>query len=268
MQLQRNEIATGLLVLVTAAIFIVALLALGSPGVFHSTKSYAVAFDNAAGIKIGAPVLLAGRYVGQVSGLKSPIDLPNSPKGHRYEALIEIKVRPDTQIYSQVEVQMRQLGLLGEQVIDFTHGDSASGLAPPATLFFGDRQRDAAEAANDALNSFKPLAEEALATIKEMRETTANFTRLTTEGSSLDVAINRFKDVGNNLDRITTQIQKSGSLTSTLRELRGASEELSHTAANARQFTDTIKRQPWRLIWPSTKQYPDDDEEERTSGSK
>jgi ABC-type transporter Mla subunit MlaD len=37
-----------------------------------------------------------------------------------------------------------------------------------------------------------------------------------------------------------------------------AGGELEQTLVNARQFTDTLKRQPWRLVWKSTKDYPGD----------
>jgi hypothetical protein len=39
--------------------------------------------------------------------------------------------------------------------------------------------------------------------------------------------------------------------------------KMSDAIKNADQFTDTIKRQPWRLIWPSTKTYPEDAAEPR-----
>jgi hypothetical protein len=28
---------------------------------------------------------------------------------------------------------------------------------------------------------------------------------------------------------------------------------------NSEQLTDTLKREPWRLLWPSTKSYPGDE---------
>ena len=39
---------------------------LGAPGLFRPLVTYKIYLDNAAGIKLGAPVLLAGRKVGQV----------------------------------------------------------------------------------------------------------------------------------------------------------------------------------------------------------
>ena len=63
MQLKRNEILTGLLVLVTVALLTGILILLGAPGLFKPLVTYRIYMDNAAGIKLGAPVLLAGRKI-------------------------------------------------------------------------------------------------------------------------------------------------------------------------------------------------------------
>src|ERR1700750_1656107 len=73
MQLRRNEFMTGLFVVVTVAIIVGVLILLGAPGLFRPLVSYKIYFDNAAGIKLGAPVLLAGRKIGQVTKLYSPV---------------------------------------------------------------------------------------------------------------------------------------------------------------------------------------------------
>ena len=73
MQLQRNEILTGLLVIGTVAVITGVLILLGAPGLFRPLVTYKIYFDNAAGIKLGAPVLLAGRKIGQVEKLYSPV---------------------------------------------------------------------------------------------------------------------------------------------------------------------------------------------------
>ena len=61
MRLRRNEILTGLLVLATVAALTGILILLGAPGLFRPLVTYKIYLDNAAGIKLGAPVLLAGR---------------------------------------------------------------------------------------------------------------------------------------------------------------------------------------------------------------
>src|SRR5437773_8067676 len=73
MRLQRNEILTGLLVLATIAVLTAILILLGAPGLFRPLVTYRIYLDNAAGIKLGAPVLLAGRKIGQVDKLYSPV---------------------------------------------------------------------------------------------------------------------------------------------------------------------------------------------------
>src|SRR5918992_5537230 len=73
MQLRRNEILTGVLVLASVAALTMVLILLGAPGLFKPLVTYRIYLDNAAGIKLGAPVLLAGRKIGQVDNLYSPI---------------------------------------------------------------------------------------------------------------------------------------------------------------------------------------------------
>ncbi len=73
MQLRRNEILTGLLVLATVVVLTGILILLGAPGLFKPLVTYKIYLDNAAGIKLGAPVLLAGRKIGQVERLNSPV---------------------------------------------------------------------------------------------------------------------------------------------------------------------------------------------------
>src|SRR6266849_2368748 len=75
MQLQRNEIMTGLLVVATIAVVVFVLVLLGAPGLFRPLVTYKIYFDNAAAIKQGAPVMLAGRKIGQVQKLFSPVPL-------------------------------------------------------------------------------------------------------------------------------------------------------------------------------------------------
>ena len=78
MQLRRNEILTGLLVLATVAILAGILILLGAPGLFKPLVTYKIYLDNAAGIKLGAPVLLAGRKIGQVEKLHSLYNAPGT----------------------------------------------------------------------------------------------------------------------------------------------------------------------------------------------
>src|SRR5438094_10618700 len=85
MQLQRNEMMTGLLVMGTIAVVVGVLVLLGAPGLFRPLVTYRVYVDNAAGIKQGAAVMLAGRKIGQVHKLYSPVS-PEEEKRAREAA--------------------------------------------------------------------------------------------------------------------------------------------------------------------------------------
>src|SRR5438105_13235424 len=152
MQLQRNEVLTGLLVVATLAILTGILVLLGAPGLFRPLTTYKIYFDNAAGIKLGAPVLLAGRKIGQVAKLYSPVSKeeseramevakslravdPNSThtpeKPPRYEVRIDVQVDRSAQLYRDAKARMMTLGLLGELAIDFTEETDTAGRPNP-----------------------------------------------------------------------------------------------------------------------------------------
>src|SRR5207253_10103607 len=171
MQLQRNEIMTGLLVIGTIAVVAFLLVLLGAPGLFRPLVTYKVYFDNAAGIKQGAPVMLAGRKIGQVQKLFSPVSPheekkaeeadaaihqaePNAtaspsatPGKSRFEVSVEVQVDKDAKVYRDAKARLMQLGLLGDMAIDFTQGTEASGRAKDGQTFAGERTPDLGDAA-------------------------------------------------------------------------------------------------------------------------
>ena len=80
MQILRNEVRTGLMVLLTLGLVVGVVLYISSPGLFRPLKSFLVYFDNAAGIKPGAAVMLAGRKIGTVADIQSPVPLNDRPE--------------------------------------------------------------------------------------------------------------------------------------------------------------------------------------------
>src|SRR5438876_6709190 len=161
MQLQRNEIMTGLLVIGTVAVLAFVLVLLGAPGLFRPLVTYKIYFDNAAGIKLGAPVMLAGRKIGQVQKLYSPVSreedrrareeagalhppdpnaTPTPSDGKlKYEVRIEVQVNKSAIVYRDAQVRLMQLGLLGDMAIDIAQGTESSGRARDGEMFAGER---------------------------------------------------------------------------------------------------------------------------------
>jgi ABC-type transporter Mla subunit MlaD len=300
MQLERNEILTGLLVIGTIGIIAFLLVLLGAPGLFRPLVTYKVYFDNAAGIKPGAVVMLAGRKIGQVQKMYSPVTPaeekqaqqaaaaihPSEPSASpspspRFEARVDVQVDKSARVYRDAKVQMMQLGLLGDLAVDFTQGTQESGRAKDGETFAGERTPDLGEAAAKMLEVIKPVANEATNTMKDLQNTAQNLNKLTDEDSELSLALTQFKTFGEhlsdltapdsalsnsltNIEKISTSLTENDNIEVTLQNLRNSSEklkvattELQPAGENIKQFSETIKTQPWRLIWPTTKKYPD-----------
>lgn len=313
MQLRRNEILTGLLVLATVVVLTGVLILLGAPGLFKPLVTYKIYMDNAAGIKLGAPVLLAGRKIGQVDKLYSPVTkeeaaqalalseairptAPGTPPTLRpkYQARIDVRVDKDAFVYKDARARLITLGLLGETAIDITEGNDESGRAEDGQIYAGERVPEFGEAIANILEIIQPVAKEATGTLKELQTTAQNLSRITDEQSQLNMALAQMRTFAENLtsmtasnsplqmslknvEAITTNVGKisadltsNDNITATLQNFRDSSEKLKsamndlapnlrETGANVKDLTATVKRQPWRLVWPSTKKYPEDE---------
>ncbi|HVF71853.1 MAG TPA: MlaD family protein [Chthoniobacterales bacterium] len=309
MQLKRNEILTGLLVLVTVALLTGILILLGAPGLFRPLVTYRIFLDNAAGIKLGAPVLLAGRKIGQVEKLYSPVSKEDAARAEaaaealhagdpsptpaekpKYEARIDVRVDKDAGVYKDARARLITLGLLGETAIDFTQGNESSGRASDGETFAGERVPDFGESISKMLDIVKPVATEATATLKELQTTAQNLSRITDENSQLNMALAQMRTFAENLtamtgrdsslsvalkniEKISTDLSSNDNIKITLQNFRESSEQLKGIMAdvsnlgpdlkaagtNVKELTETVKTQPWRLIWPSTKKYPQDE---------
>jgi ABC-type transporter Mla subunit MlaD len=313
MQLQRNEIMTGLLVIGTIAVVAFLLVLLGAPGLFRPLVTYRIYFDNAAGIKQGAPVMLAGRKIGQVQKLYSPVSPKEekqaqeaeaaihpaesnaatptpTPSKPRFEVRVDVQVDKSAKVYRDAKTRLMQLGLLGDMAIDITQGTEASGRAKDGEMFAGERTPDLGDAAAKMLEVIKPVAAEATNTMKDLQQTAQNLNRLTDENSELTLALGQFKTFGThlvditapdsplslsltNIQKISTSLSENNNIEVTLQNLRASSEKLKVTVSdlgpvgqNLKEFSETIKTQPWRLIWPSTKKYPQEQQQTAAAG--
>jgi phospholipid/cholesterol/gamma-HCH transport system substrate-binding protein len=305
MRLQRNEILTGLLVLATIAVLTAILILLGAPGLFQPLVTYRIYMDNAAGIKLGAPVLLAGRKIGQVDKLYSPVSKEDAARAEaaaaalhtgdpsptpgekpKYEARIDVKVDKNAFVYKDAKARLITLGLLGETAIDFTQGNDSSGRAGDGETFAGERVPDFGESISKMLDIVKPVATEATNTLKELQTAAANLSRITDENSQLNMGLAQFRTFVENLtsltatdsslsmalkniEKISTDLSSNDNIQITLQNFRQSSDKLKGIMAdlnqlgpdlktsgtNIKELTETVKTQPWRLVWPSTKKY-------------
>ena len=292
---------TGLLVVGTVAVLVFVLVLLGAPGLFRPLVTYKIYVDNAAGIKQGAVVMLAGRKIGQVQKLFSPVSREEerraeeaaavfataessptpapSPGRRKFQARIDVQVDRNAVVYRDAQTRLMQLGLLGDMAIDITQGTEAAGRARDGEIFAGERNPDLGEAAAKMLEVIKPVAAEATNTMKDLQQTAQNLNHITDENSELNQALGQVKLFGehiadmtapdsalsqslNNIEKISNSLTENDNIKVTLQNLRASSEKLKTTVSdlgptgqNIREFSETIKSQPWRLIIPSTKKY-------------
>jgi ABC-type transporter Mla subunit MlaD len=170
MQIHKNEITTGILVLVTFGVLITILVIIGMPGVIKPLNTYRIYYDNANGIRPGAPVLLAGREIGKVTALKSPVPLEKRPVGHPdFEVSIDVQVERKAEVYHTVTVHLTQQGLMGQEVIDFVQGDASTGLAENHAEFVGERVPDISEAVADNMKRLTGPGSDLALTIKNAK---------------------------------------------------------------------------------------------------
>ena len=312
MKFERNETLTGLLVISTVGLLVLVILMLSAPGFFKAQDRFQIFFDNAAGVKPGAPVMVAGRQIGQVATIEAPV--PRAQRPAKYpedEVLLTVRINRGAVVYRDATPRMLQNGLLGEQVIDFVGGTEDSGKAASNYKFVGERVPDLNSALPRILAVIEPVASTATLTLSELRKTidslnsvfgqegdmngaltklrlTAdNLTTITSPDGALSHALTNFQDFTdklksddgplmgtlNNLEKTTAAINKDNRVEKVLSNFESASARADTAARNANallagirpsvqqttenlaQMTDTLKRQPWRIIWPSTKKY-------------
>lgn len=332
MNVVRNEIRTGVVLIATLTLLVAVLIYLGAPGVFTPETEYVVYLDNAAGVKMGTPVMLAGRKIGRVTTIDSPV--PNSERpldadGNRMhiEARVKVKVDSRALVYNKCKVQLAFYSVLSEPVFDFTDGDETSGRAGDGTKFVGGRAGSLADAGTQLIEKLDPALKQVSATLKSLQSTANNLTRMTAEGSELSNAFIEVRKVGANLrevtgeggslrraldsiegltgdngqiskalldfrhllapdgdlakaiahlEKVASDLSTNKDLPAALKNLRTATDKANTAIAdlhkdldtigdhlgkfseNLEKGADTLKHQPWRLIWPSTKKYPED----------
>ena len=133
------------------------------------------------------------------------------------------------------------------------------------------------------LNAFFGQGFDLQASIANIRRVGENFASLSGKDGSLGLALENIRVLTEKLASedgalsqtlkkardAMEQLSKDKALEKTLANLRGLTDradriisglgpKLEQSMTNFEQFTDTLKRQPWRIIYPTTKTYPAD----------
>jgi phospholipid/cholesterol/gamma-HCH transport system substrate-binding protein len=128
------ELKVGLVVMVGFVLFSLAILSFGTIRNFFIPRVPVEAlFPNVKGLKMGAPVWLAGVEVGNVKEIRFPRE--GQPSGIR--VVMEIDSAMRGMIKSDSTASIRTQGLLGDQYIEIALGSSSAPPLPPSTPLQG-----------------------------------------------------------------------------------------------------------------------------------
>jgi paraquat-inducible protein B len=256
---------------------------------FNPTLPYLLLFAGSVrGLSTDAPVEFRGIRVGSVMGASFkyfPGDLE-----HRVPVLI--KIDPNLlldQADSNTNTATAQT-LIAQSVEKGLRASLKSGSLLTGQLFVDlDFQKGAPPASVASLGSYEVLPTIPAAGLDELQEKIGalldKFKELPLEKtvSNANNALAAIKDAAANLDqltgadgslnrtlknaeKITSELSGNKDIGGTLHNLKETSAQLNTTVAelslqfkkvgeNLTEASDTVKRQPWRLIWPSTKKY-------------
>jgi paraquat-inducible protein B len=257
---------------------------------FNPTIPYLLLFTGSVrGLVPDAPVEFRGIRVGSVVAASFKY-LPSDPE-HRVPVLI--KIDPAVLTGNPGGDQVATKSLISQAVAGGLRASLRTGSLLTGQLFVElDFQKDAPpavitgvgdyavlptapgvgldelqEKAGAVLDKFKALPVEQIgqnanAALASVKDAAGHLDKLTAPDSALEKTLD-------NMQKLTGELSGNKDVSVTLRNLRETSAELNTTmtelsaqfkevGANLTQATDTVKHQPWRLIWPTTKKYPTD----------
>ncbi|MDR3406086.1 MAG: MlaD family protein [Chthoniobacter sp.] len=239
---------------------------------FNPTVPYLLLFTGSVrGLSPDAPVEFRGIRVGSVVAASFKY-LPNDPE-HRVPVLIKIDATVLTNIPGGDPAATQ--ALITEGVASGLRASLKTGSLLTGQLFVElDFQKDAPPAVITGVGDYAVLPTIPTPGLDELQEKAGalldKLKALPIEsiGQNADAALASVKEAAGHIDKLTSpdsSLQKTldntQKVTFDLKEtMTELSAQFKQVGANLSQASDTVKHQPWRLIWPTTKKYPTDDE--------
>ena len=159
MNVVRQEIRTGLLVVLALVALVFISLYVGATGGLIPRKTYYVDAENVQGIEPGADVTLAGRKVGRwFAFFTRATGAETIDSGQRTR--IKVRVDRNAGLYRDVRVRLTSNGLLGTIFVDFSAGVPSSGEAENGHVFLASRDPGLGEVAPVFLERLESIIKE------------------------------------------------------------------------------------------------------------
>jgi phospholipid/cholesterol/gamma-HCH transport system substrate-binding protein len=123
-QLQWSQLKVGITVIVASVTLAILLFLMsGTAGLFTRRITLKCYFDNAEGLRQGAPVRLAGVDIGNVSKISIVSNKPLTP----VEVLMKVSTKYDYAMHRDSSISLDTAGVLGETFIDIDSSQAVGG---------------------------------------------------------------------------------------------------------------------------------------------
>ena len=155
------ELKVGIFVFIGLAILVWFVLLIGSFKLLRVGYDIKVTFGFANGIKIGAPVRIAGVDKGEVKEIKLTHDEKGQPKIY-----IKAYLDNDAQVPADSRAWVNTLGLLGEKYLEIVPGKDYKNILPQNGILVGEDPTSVQEV-TDLAKDIAIQAKETLGTLEE-----------------------------------------------------------------------------------------------------
>lgn len=227
-----NELKVGLFFVLCIIGLIYMTLSTGKFHISQEGYNVYVVFDDISGLQKNSPVMLNGLEVGRVQELKV------SRKDGAMKVALKILLVHGTKIWSDSEISIKTLGLMGEKYVHIKSMGKGEIIKPGTTLT-GKSPGDMDKLFSEAEVLAKNVNDLAL----EVKKLTINLNETVTENRG-----HLTKSISN-IGEITDQIKLT--LKSNEESLHNIIKNLDSTSTNLNELSADLKRNPWKLFFRS-----------------
>ena len=270
-EIQWSQLKVGALVLVAMAVLIglIFLMSGSSGGLFSPKLKIRAYFDNAEGLKNGAPVTLEGVTIGSVTSIRVVPDRNPTP----VEVTMQLSDKIKPLLHTDSTTSIAQAGVLGDSFVDIT-SEKATGPEPangaelkarnvPSIQAVVDTSQEALQKATvvmDKVNTLLDTLNSKRGTLGDLINDPALYKQITQVATNLQVitqSISQGKGTLGKLmtdeafyNKINTTVDRVNTITSDLADGKGTAGKLLHdetlynnlnaTVANTNQLVADI----------------------------
>jgi phospholipid/cholesterol/gamma-HCH transport system substrate-binding protein len=133
-KLKKTEFAVGVFVFIGIIILVIFVLMIGDFRLVNPGYKFKIQFGFANGIKMSAPVRLAGVEAGEVKGIEIGYD----EKERKPVVTVDVWVKKASKIPADSRIWVNMLGLLGEKYIEIIPGQNYTNLVKEGYVLRGE----------------------------------------------------------------------------------------------------------------------------------